>query len=62
LFRFILCNSEDIYSSLDVDCDDSVAETLELQNQKKKELLKEINFSKFVVKKCVNNILLNMPI
>ena len=56
IFRFILCNSEDIYSSLDIDCDDSASEALELQNQKKKELLKEIDFSKFVTTYKLKNL------
>lgn len=50
IFRFILCDSADIYSSLDVSLDDSATEALEEQNQKKKQLLTEIDFAELVEK------------
>lgn len=51
VFRFILCDSDDIYLSLDVDNDDSAAEVLAEHQLKKKHLLEEIDFGKYV---CFN--------
>ena len=49
LFRFILCESDDVYLSLDAaDVDDSAVEAQEQQNAKKAKLLKEIDFHKLV--------------
>ena len=42
--RFILCDSDEIYMSLDGSSDDS--EAIEELHQKKKRLLDEIDFSK----------------
>lgn len=51
-YRFILCESSDIYMSLDSSHDDSAAELIEEQNKKKRDLLKEIDFAKLVERTC----------